>query len=630
MGPLSSLKARVDFLNTLTTARAQGAQVLVESEALPGGAYVTPGLYEVTGDEEFLTEELFGPHVSFEVAESPDDAYRQAADTPYGLSAALFSASSDALEDFYDVVRAGVINFNRSTNGASRSVAFRWHRNERQLASSWFLRSTFKHVSGRLYAGAVQARRRRPSPRTSAGRGLVRGEVFADRGSAMGEGYRMSTIESRQRAHVFYTWTAQNQAKPITITGGEGAFFFDEEGHKWLDFESQVYNCNLGHGESRITDAIAQQASQLACAHPASVFETKAALGEALARVSPGDLNRFFLCLSGSEAIENAYKMARLLTGRSKVIARRRSYHGASMGAVSLTGDPRRWPVEPGLWGVVRAEDPYCYRCPFGKEPKTCGIQCAQNLEYIIEMEGPQNIAAIFLEGMTGANGGFIPPDEYWPMIREICDKHGILLISDEVCSGFGRTGRWFAVDHWGVVPDMITMAKGITSGYAPLGAVAIRDELAQRFDDEMLWCGLTGYAHPISCAAALSAIQIYESDNLIARSQKLGQQLEQRLRELYNRFDIIGDVRNLGLWGTIEFVADRTTKEPLVPYGFKATGSEFLNRLKSGLAARRIHIAQRWTHLFIVPPLCISSADLDRGMDLIADAIEEALAGSV
>ncbi|MEE2789255.1 MAG: aminotransferase class III-fold pyridoxal phosphate-dependent enzyme [Myxococcota bacterium] len=438
----------------------------------------------------------------------------------------------------------------------------------------------------------------------------------------------MSALEDRQRKHVFYTWTAQTQAKPMTITGGQGPYFTDGEGRQWLDFESQVYNCNLGHGEDRIANAMIDQVQQLACAHPAAVFETKAALGEALARICPGDLNRFFLCLSGSEAIENAYKMARLLTGRHKVIARRRSYHGASMGALSLTGDPRRWPMEPGLWGVLRAEDPYCYRCPFGLTSSDCSLQCATHIEHIIQMEGPDSIAAIFLEGITGANGGFIPHADYWPTIREICDRYGILLISDEVCSGFGRTGEWFAVDHWNVVPDMITMAKGLTSGYAPLGAVALREDLAKRFDDETLWCGLTGYAHPVSCAAALAAIEIYEQDDLIAKAAQLGQRLGERLAAMHTRFECIGEVRHLGLWGTIEFVKDRATRTPMAPFAYKVKDSPFLDRLRAGLSARRVHIAQRWTHLFIVPPLCISEETLDHGLDLVEDAIDEAIRG--
>ncbi len=434
----------------------------------------------------------------------------------------------------------------------------------------------------------------------------------------------MSSLEKRQNKHVFYTWTAQSAAKPIHISKADGACFFDEKGERWFDFESQVFNCNVGHGQSAIADAIAKQATQLACAHPAAVFETKARLGEKLAQITPGDLNRFFFCLSGSEAVENAYKMARLLTGRKKVIARRRSYHGASMGALSLTGDPRRWPLEPGLWGVLRAEDPYCYRCPFGVDEKSCGLVCANHIEHIIEMEGADNIAAVFLEGVTGTNGGFIPPDGYWTRVREICDKYGILLVADEVFSGFGRTGSWFAVDHWNVVPDMITMAKGLTGGYAPMGAVAIRESLAERFDDETLWCGLTGYAHPISCAAADAAIDVYRDQGLIENSKARGAQLTQWLNHLKSRFNVIGDVRNLGLFGTIDFVKSRKDRTPLQPYPSSGDAASWTGRLRDGLRKRHVHIAQKWTHLFIAPPLCISESELDEGMALIEETLHE------
>lgn len=431
-------------------------------------------------------------------------------------------------------------------------------------------------------------------------------------------------LEARQRAHVLYTWTVQSAAKPVSIAGGEGAWFVDRAGERWLDFESQVFNCNAGHGERRIIDAIARQAAELACAHPAAVFEAKAALGERLAEVTPPGLDRFFLCLSGAEANENALKIARLVTGRSKVVARRRSYHGATMGALSLTGDPRRWPVEPGLWGVLRAEDPYCYRCPFGLEPATCGVRCAEHLEHVIEMEGPDRIAAVFLEGVTGANGGFVPPPDYWPRVREICTKHDILLVADEVFTGFGRTGRWFAVDHWGVVPDMITMAKGLTGGYAPLGAVALSERVARHFDDETLWCGLTGYGHPIACAAAEAAIRVYRDDDLVGNAARLGDRLARGLAALAAKHEVIGDARSIGLFGTLELVADRRTRTPLVPFGGAPAPGSPAARLRQALADRHLHLAVRWSYVFIAPPLCITADELDHGLAAIDDALSE------
>ena len=438
----------------------------------------------------------------------------------------------------------------------------------------------------------------------------------------------MSSLLERQNAHILYTWAAQTAASPVEIVHGEGAVFWDHQGHRWLDFESQVWNCNAGLGERRITDAIARQAEELACAHPAAVFEAKAALGEALAAVTPGDLDHFFLCLGGAEANENAFKIARLVTGRLKVIARRRSYHGATMGALSLTGDERRLPVEPGLWGVLRAEDPYCYRCPFGASPDRCGTLCAEHLEHLIQMEGPETIAAIFLEGVTGANGGFVPPPEYWPRVREICSRHGILLVADEVLTGFGRTGRWFAVDHWGVVPDIMTMGKGVTSGYAPLGVTAVNGRIAEFFQDRTLWAGLTSYAHPLSCAASVAAIGVYREDGLVERAGALGEVLAAELARLHEKHAIVGDARSIGLLGTLELVTDRATKAPLVPYREKVLADSPAVRLKRALKDRRLHALVRGSFVFVAPPLCITEAELLEGMGVVDQALSEVFGG--
>ncbi|MCA9546940.1 MAG: aminotransferase class III-fold pyridoxal phosphate-dependent enzyme, partial [Myxococcales bacterium] len=355
--------------------------------------------------------------------------------------------------------------------------------------------------------------------------------------------------------------------------------------------------------------------------------EAKAALGEKLAAISPGDIDTFFLCLSGSEANENALKIARMITGRTKVIARRRSYHGASMGALSLTGDRRRTALEPGLWGVLRIEDPYCYRCPYGLEPGSCARQCATHLEHVLEMEDPSTVAAVFIEGVTGGNGGFVPPPDYWPTLRRICDEHGILLISDEVFSGFGRTGRWFAVDHWGVVPDLITMAKGVTSGYAAMGVVGMRPHIAAHFQDQKLWAGLTSYAHPMACAVASEAIDVYRDEGLIEAAAALEPVLLAGLEALKAKHPLIGDVRALGLLGSVEFVLDRATRAPAVPYGGPAPADSPLARLPAALRARRLHCAVRDNLLFVTPPLCISAADLQHGLALIDDALSEVTA---
>lgn len=431
------------------------------------------------------------------------------------------------------------------------------------------------------------------------------------------------TLEERQRAHILYTWTAQAAASPVSISHGRGAVFWDHAGDRWLDFESQVWNCNVGHGEERISEAITRQARELACAHPAALFEAKAALGEQLAAITPGDMQHFFLGLSGAEANENAYKIARMVTGRLKVVARRRSYHGASMGALSLTGDPRRLPVEPGLWGVVRAEDPYCYRCPFGRTPDCCGLACAEHLERVIELEGPTTIAAVFMEGVTGANGGFVPPPGYWPRIREICDRHGILLVADEVLTGFGRTGRWFAVDHWGVVPDLMTMGKGVTGGYAPLGVTAVSPAIARYFQERTLWAGLTSYAHPISCAASVAAIRVYQEDGLVERAAALESVVRDEWARLHGKWDVIGDARVIGLLGTLELVKDRATREPFVPLHSPEAGTP-MAALKKALKARRVHMLVKGNFVFLAPPLCITEAELREGIALIDDALSE------
>jgi taurine--2-oxoglutarate transaminase len=423
----------------------------------------------------------------------------------------------------------------------------------------------------------------------------------------------MKSLEERQRAHVMFPWSAQAQAQGVSISRGQGAVFWDESGGEWLDFESQVFNCNAGHGEQRIIDAMTRQAQELACAHPAAIFEAKAALGEALAAVTPGDLNHFFLCLSGAEANENALKIARLVTGRRKVIARRRSYHGATLGALSLTGDNRRLPFEPLLDGIVRAEDPFCYQCPFHLTHPSCGIRCADHLEDLIKFEGVDQVAAIFLESVTGAAGGIVPPPEYWPRVREICNKYGVLLVSDEVLMGFGRTGTWFGVDHWDVVPDMITMAKGLTSGYAPMGAVAMSEKIARHFDDETMWCGLTCYGHPVSCAAALAAINVYRDKRLIENSATLGSALAEQLAQLAEKHTVIGDCRGLGLFAVIELKAGATQL--------------FNTEIKAALAAQNLHILAKENRIFVAPPLCISREQLDDGVTRIGAALTEVFA---
>jgi taurine--2-oxoglutarate transaminase len=421
-------------------------------------------------------------------------------------------------------------------------------------------------------------------------------------------------IVSLNREYTFFSWSVQNQTAPIPIVRAEGIHFWDADGKRYLDFSSQLMNMNIGHQHPRVVKAIQDQAAALSFAHPSMATEPRGLLGKKLAEVAPGNLKKTFLCLGGAEANENAIKIARAYTGRFKILARYRSYHGATHGAIALTGDYRRLPVEPAMPGVVHFLDPYCYRCPFGWTRETCHRECIKHIDEVIHYEGPDKIAAIIMEGVTGSNGLIVPPDDYWPRVREICDKYGILLISDEVMSGWGRTGQWFAVDNWKVVPDIITTAKGITSGYVPLGAVIVSDKIADWYEDKMMWAGLTYSGHPLSCAAAVATIAVYEEDHLLENARKVGKHLGERLEAIKAKHPSVGDVRYIGLFSAIEVVKDRQTKEPIDP----------LTDVQKVLRAKGLFTFNFHNILFVVPPLCITSEQLDEGLAIIEGALEE------
>ncbi len=419
-------------------------------------------------------------------------------------------------------------------------------------------------------------------------------------------------IVGKSREYTLFSWSIQGKTNPIPVVGGEGVYFWDANGKRYLDFSSQLMNLNIGHQNPKVVKAIQDQAAKLSFAHPAFATEPRGLLGEKIAKVSPGNLKKSFFCLGGAEANENAIKIARAYTGRHKILSRYRSYHGATHGAIALTGDYRRLPVEPTMPGVVHFLDPYCYRCPFGWTRKTCHLECIKHVEEILAYEGPDRVAAIVMEGVTGSNGLIVPPDEYWPAIREICNKYGILLISDEVMSGWGRTGAWFAVDHWNVVPDMITTAKGLTSGYVPLGAVIVSESIANYFEDHMLWCGLTYSAHPLACAAGVATLKVYEDDGLIENARNLGKHLGEKLEQLKKSHPSVGDVRYIGLFSAIELVKNRQTKQPLEP----------LNELDANLKANGLYTYINRHIVFVVPPLCINEAQLDEGLKIIDKAL--------
>ncbi len=412
----------------------------------------------------------------------------------------------------------------------------------------------------------------------------------------------------------FFTWTAQERATPVYLRGGEGAYFDTDDGQRWLDLGSFSYQANLGHGHPRMAEAIARQAHSLSLAMPDAVFPAKVELAERLLDLAPDGFSRVFFTLGGAEAIENAIKIARLATGRHKLVSRYRSYHGATMGALSLSGDWRRPLLEPGLPGVIHALDCYCDRCPFGQTLASCKRECARHIGDILTLEGPGTVAAVVLEPVVGANGVLVPPVEYWPMVREACDQHGTLLVADEVLTGFGRTGLGFGFEHFDVVPDLICVAKGLTGGYAPLGAVLVHDRVAARFDRDTLACGLTNYAHPISCAAGLEAIRIYHDEHLFERAAALGLVLRDALASTLPAHDSVGPMRGLGLLYGVELM--------LAPDAWTA--------LSAGLAARRLflHVYPGRGTVVFAPPLCIDEDDLRAGVTGFGEALREVLAG--
>jgi taurine--2-oxoglutarate transaminase len=424
-------------------------------------------------------------------------------------------------------------------------------------------------------------------------------------------------LARRQRDRVFYTWSAQNHVTPLEIVSGEGARFVTADGARWHDLGSMTWNAALGHGHPRMKAAMTAAAARSLLVYPSSVFPDKVRAGELLAEVAPRGLTRSFLCLSGAEANENAIKIARLVTGRKKVVARTRSYHGATLGMLSLSGDPRGAPFEPGLPGVLRTVDPYCYRCPVGRDPRTCHHECADDLDALLTREGGDTVAAVILEGIVGANGVFVPPPGYWAKVRAICDRHGVLLISDEVLSGFGRTGRWFAVDHDGVTPDLMTMAKGLTAGYAPGGAVIVTERIARHFDENVLQCGLTAYAHPLTCAAIVAAIETLRDERLPARAAELGSWLGGELASLAATRPQVGEVRGIGLLWALELVVPGT-REPL--------GAAAVARVGSGLKRRHVHAHRRDNLVYVAPPLVATREDLGAALGLLAEALDEAV----
>jgi taurine---2-oxoglutarate transaminase len=428
-------------------------------------------------------------------------------------------------------------------------------------------------------------------------------------------------VEDAKR-YVLHSWSVQNALEPIPVAGAEGRYFWDFDGKRYLDFASQLVNVSIGHQHPKVVAAIKEQAEKLCTIGPPMATEPRSTLARMLAEITPGDLEMSFFTNGGAEANENAIKLARWYTGRNKIIARYRSYHGATAGAITLTGDPRHWPAEPGIPGVVRMFDPYTYRCPAG-HPDPCPVCTGgPHLEEILQYEGPHTVAAVILETVTGTNGIIVPPDGYLQSIREVCDRYGILLIADEVMAGFGRTGKWFGVENWDVVPDILSVAKGINSGYVPLGAMVVRKPIADWVRDKYFAGGLTYSGHPLACASAVASIEAFKEEGIVEHAAEMGPVFAEQLRALQDKHPSIGEVRGLGCFWGIELVKNRETREPLVP--FNAAGEAFapVARLSKAALDRGLYLMTHWNVVMVCPPLTITREELEEGISILDDAL--------
>ena len=429
-------------------------------------------------------------------------------------------------------------------------------------------------------------------------------------------------VKADAKRYVLHSWSVQDALDPIAVAGAEGRYFWDYDGNRYLDFASQLVNVSIGHQHPKLVAAIKEQADKLCTIGPPMATEPRSKLARLLAEVTPGDISMAFFTNGGAEANENAIKLARWYTGRHKIVARYRSYHGATAGAITLTGDPRRWPSEPGIPGVVRMFDPFTYRCPAG-HPDPCPVCTgAPHLEEILQYEGPETVAAVILEPVTGTNGVIVPPDGYLQSIREVCDRHGILLIADEVMAGFGRTGTWFAVDHWDVVPDILTMAKGINSGYIPLGAMAIREPIAEWVRDKYFAGGLTYSGHPLACAVGVASIEAFREEGIVEHAAAMGAEFSDALYGLAERHPSIGEVRGLGCFWGLELVRNRDTREPLVPFNATGDAAAPVGRLAKAALERGLYLMTHWNVVMVCPPLTITPEELAEGVAVLDDVL--------
>jgi taurine--2-oxoglutarate transaminase len=434
-------------------------------------------------------------------------------------------------------------------------------------------------------------------------------------------------ILSTSKEHVFWTWSAQGKVNPIPVQRAKGVYFWDIDDKRYLDLNSMTMCVNIGHGDERVIEAMVAQARQLPYAAPGMTTRVRALASKLVAEISPGgQLTKVLFTLGGADANENAIKLARAYTGRPKILTRYRSYHGATAGAMAATGDPRRQMWEPLLMpGVVHFLDPYRYRSTFHRtNPDISEAEFTRDylnhLEEIIQYEGPETVAAVLMESVTGTNGILIPPEGYMQGVRALCDKYGIVMMADEVMSGFGRTGKWFAVDHWNVVPDIMTMAKGLTSAYAPLGAVAMKPEIAARFDEQVYEGGLTYTAHPVSLAAAIANIQVMKQDQIVEHAAAMGPVLKRLLTDLGEAHPSVGEVRSIGLFGILELVKDRQTREPMTPWN---SSSPEMTALRKYCLEHGVFLYTHWHTVLIIPPLIINQEQMAEGFKVLDEALE-------
>src|ERR1700730_5911181 len=418
------------------------------------------------------------------------------------------------------------------------------------------------------------------------------------------------------RRHTIFEWSAQSAVEPIPVARAKGIHFWTPEGKRFIDFNSQLMCVNIGHGDERVIRAIQEQAATLAYANPFMATDVRARLSVMLAEITPGDIDAFFFTNGGAEANENAIRIARMFTGRHKIAARYRSYHGGTAGALTLTGDPRRWAAEPGIPGVFRIPDFY-----HGiQQSADTTEEVMARTEEILQLEGRTKIAAIIVEPVVGTNGILVPPDGYMQGLRALCDKYGILLIADEVMAGFGRTGEWFSVNHWKIVPDLITMAKGLTSAYVQLGAVGMQRQIADHFEKNVFYGGLTYNSHPLACAGALATIAVYEEDGLIENARRMGAVMRGMLEDLQSRHPSVGATRKIGLFGIVELVRSTETLEPMAP--FNGTSPE-MQALVKFFRQEGLYTFVRWNTFFTNPPLCITEAEMAEAFAIIDKGLE-------